>query len=153
MKDVLNMACPKKLKASNNTSPGNRANSEELRDTVPHAPQPRWIKFNVVFAWSLNKGGKRQQHCGLVYRFTPPLSAFLWLPLADAHCSSLTWKQSHSCLSSRALTHFIAASFPSKHQPTASFCRLTPQQFVSFFSFSKRPFSWFGSERKSGLWN
>lgn len=74
-----------------------------------------------MFALSLNEGGKRQQNCGLVYRFTPSpfcLSFFRSRSLAHAHSSSLTWKQSHSCLSS--LSHSLYRCLVPLKAPTRS---------------------------------
>lgn len=64
--------------------------------------------FCPVFDWRGKKGSRSLNHC-----FTCSLCPFSFsvsLPLSRLHarCSSLTWKQSHSCLSS----HFIAPSFP-----------------------------------------
>lgn len=43
---------------------------------------------------------------------TVPASVSLSLPAADSHCSSLTWKRSHSCLSSDSIAPTFPQRFP-----------------------------------------
>lgn len=64
--------------------------------------------FSVQPQCFANLGDKSWLHALKRQPLTVPAS--LSLPAADSHCSSLTWKRSHSCLSS----DFTAPTFPQR---------------------------------------